>query len=48
MACDTQALYGAQRRVGTAVRNGSDLDVMNYLNRTTLPVIGTESESLAL
>ena len=34
---------GALRRAGTAVRNGSDADVIYYLNRTRLPVIGAES-----
>ena len=34
---------GAPRRAGTAVRNGSDSDVIYYLNQTRLPVIGTES-----
>ena len=34
---------GAPRRAGTAVRNGSDSDVIYYLNRTRLPVIGAES-----
>ena len=35
---------GAPRRAGTAVRNGSDADVIYYLNSTRLPVIGTESQ----
>ena len=34
---------GALSRAGTAVRNGSESDVIYYLNRTRLPVIGTES-----
>ena len=34
---------GAPRRAGSAVRNGNDADVVYYLNRTRLPVIGTES-----
>ena len=32
----------APRRAGTAVRTSSDADVIYYLNRTRLPVIGTE------
>ena len=34
---------GAQRRAGTAVWNGSDSDVIYYLNRTRLPGIGTDA-----
>ena len=34
---------GATRRAGTAVRNGTDADVIYCMNRARLPVIGTES-----
>ena len=34
---------GAPRCAGTAMRNGSDADVFNYLNMNILPVFGTES-----
>ena len=34
---------GASRRAGTAVWNSSDSDALYYLNRTRLPVIGTDS-----
>ena len=34
---------GPFSRAGMAVRNGSDSDVIYYLNRTRLPVFGTES-----
>ena len=33
---------GAPCRAGTAVRNGSDTDVIYYLNTTRSPVIGTK------
>ena len=34
---------GVLQRAGTAVLKGSDVDVINDLNKTRLPVIGTES-----
>ena len=34
---------GALRRAGTAVWNGSESDVIYYLNRMRLHVIGTKS-----
>ena len=36
-------VHGSLRRAGTAVRSGSDSDVIFYLNRTKVPVIGTVS-----
>ena len=43
--CSRTGVSDAPRRAGTVVRNASDSDVIYYLSRTRLPVIGTESYS---